>query len=224
MLLDNFRPLISFYAGSNFIDVKGNVVSVNDRLCQSMYYGGGKTAYTANGHSFKGHYKHFNYNPTTSTNNYKNEQSLYGWQGVVSSNSTNGNTMTEDNGHYRRNGFILFIGTGNTPVETSDYKLENAVELNIISASCVHNADETTIITRTFQNNTGEEVIIKEVGLYMFCSQTSNDTYKNEKYYVPVIMLGRKVLNTPIIIANNESYTFTYKIDMSKISFAEADY
>ena len=117
----------------------------------------------------------------------------------------------------------MFAGTGDTPVSSSDYKLENAVELNIISASCVHNADETTIITRTFQNNTGEEVIIKEVGLYMFCSQTSNDTYKNEKYYVPVIMLGRKVLNTPIIIANNESYTFTYKIDMSQISFAEAD-
>lgn len=223
MLLDNFRPLISFYAGSKFIDVRGNTVAVGDRLCSGFYNGGSNSPMTANGHSNAGHYKHFNYNPTTSTNNYKNEQALYGWQGVVSSFSANNNTLIASGGHYRRNGFVLFVGTGDNPSSSSDFKLENAVELNIISASCIHNADETTIITRTFQNNTGEEVIINEVGLYMFCSQTSYDTYKNENYYVPVIMLGRKVLNTPIIIANSESYTFTYKIDMSKILFEEAE-
>ena len=36
-------------------------------------------------------------------------------------------------------------------------------------------------------------------------------------------MVGRKVLKIPINLADGESYTFTYKIDMSKILFEETD-
>mgnify|MGYP006916264981 CR=1 FL=1 len=222
MLLDNFKKLISFYRSTNFVNTIGNSVG-------KISFLGGQTGQNYSNHNttsspiLNNHcvigVSSFNYDITTGSNSYTDEQASYNWYNITNNTVSN----YYDISPYRYNGFILFVGSGDNPVETSDYKLENALVLDVLSASCIHKEDETTIVTRTFQNNTGENVIIKEVGLYMFCSQTSYGTYANENYYVPVIMLGRKVLNTPIIIANNESYTFTYKIDMSQISFAEAD-
>ena len=63
-------------------------------------------------------------------------------------------------------------------------------------------------------NNTGEDVIIKEAGLYIFKSAASSNVYNSY-----TVMAGRKVLKIPINLADGESYIFTYKIDMSKILF-----
>ncbi len=39
----------------------------------------------------------------------------------------------------------------------------------------------------------------------------------------PLIMIARKVLPNPVVIPEGQNYTFTYTIDTSQISFAEAD-
>ena len=63
-----------------------------------------------------------------------------------------------------------------------------------------------------------EDVTIKEIGLYVFKSVSSQNNYT-----FCAVMTGRKVLNTPLTLAEWECCTFTYVIDMSRISFEEAD-
>lgn len=83
---------------------------------------------------------------------------------------------------------------------------------------------QTITTTRIFQNITGSEVTIKEIGLYLFRSNCcAYENYLMPAGNVPIVMLGRKVLETPITLADGECYTFSYTIDMNKISFAEAD-
>ena len=58
---------------------------------------------------------------------------------------------------------------------------------------------------------------VKEIGLYMFKSQNYSQTN-------PVIMLGRKVLASPVAIPDGASYTFSWDIDLLKdLQFTEAD-
>jgi len=217
MLLDNFKKLISFYRSTDFVNTKGNSVG-------KISYLGGQSGQNYNNHNttsspiLNNHcvigVSSFNYDITTGSNPYTDEQASYNWYNITNNTVSNYYDISQ----YRYNGFILFAGSGNTPVETSDYKLENALVLDVLSASCIHKEDETTIVTRTFQNNTGEEVTIKEVGLYIFKSVASSNVYNSYP-----VMVGRKVLKIPINLADGESYTFTYKIDMSKILFEEAE-
>ena len=200
MLLDNFKTLLSFYPNDNFIDVAGNSVTKANNLISTNQS-------PSNGHTFQGVRGYFNYTMTTASNGCTNEQGIYNWLNVVSTTSYN-------NDYHRHNGFTLFVGSGNRAVTPSDYCLENAVTLLVIGASCIHYADGRTITTRIFYNNTDEDVTINEIGLYIFTTA----------YTTPIIMIGRKVLQTPVIIPKGEQYTFSYTIDTSRVSFAEADY
>ena len=216
-ILDNFKLLISFYRNTNFINTIGNSIAKISFLGgqQGQDYTNHNRAVSPilNNHCVIG-VSSYNYDITTGSNTYTNEQASYNWYNITNNSATN----YYDVSPYRYNGFIIFVGSGDTPVEPSDYKLDNALDLTVLSASCIHKEDETTIVTRTFQNNTGEDITIREVGLYVFRSVASSNTYNSYP-----VMVGRKVLNVPITLENGESYTFTYKIDMSRISFEEAD-
>ena len=107
------------------------------------------------------------------------------------------------------NGFVLFVGDGITEPAATDYKLTNAIELDVASASCIHNANGKTYVARTFTNNTGADVTIKELGCYLFASNVAG---KNATP-IPIVMIGRTVLDTPVTIANGDSQTFTYVIE-----------
>ena len=210
MLLDNFRPLISFYGSSNFINTAGETVSKVDFMA-------GQSSRISNNHNYRSGSLAYNYNITTSSNSYIDEQTAYHWLNIIA--TALGSSDGQNQPHNRHNGFILFVGTGDTPETKSDYKLDNAIPLRVLSASCSHNSDEKTIITRTFYNDTEEDVIIKEVGLYVFRCQPIYGSGATSY----AVLIGRKVLETPVLIPVDTSYSFTYTIDMSQISFTEAD-
>lgn len=116
------------------------------------------------------------------------------------------------------NGFTIFVGTGNAAVTANDYSLNTPVTLDVTAASCTTNANGIVTTSRTFENNTGSSVTIREIGLYIFRQHT-----EFSGTLIPVVMIGRKVLDTPVTIPNGEQRTFEYVIDMNHISFSDLD-
>ena len=201
MLLNNFKLLFQFYPDSKFVNVLGNEVSKGSILTGQVDID------RYNGHCNYASNLLYNYNPNMGSNNYTNEQTAYIWNGI-----TGGRADSSLHGKY--NGFTIFIGSGGTPAAPDDYKLENAVELKVLTASCIHYENNRTIVSREFFNNTGEDVTIREIGCYIFV---------NSNPAQPLVMIGRKILPNPIVIPDGQNYAFTYTIDTSQISFAEAD-
>ena len=209
MLVNNFRPLVSFYSKSNFVDVHGDIVAKEDFLT------GHSTSNVINSHSFKGSNLTYDYTTTTGTNTYTKEVEKYKWTNVVA-NSSMTSAYSDSTVPSFRNGMVLFVGTGDTPVTANDYCLAESKELQVTGASCTHTENETTLVTRSFINNTADDVIIKEVGLYVFHDFNG---VTNANTYQYIVMVGRTVLDTPVTMAVGDGYTFTYIIDMSNISF-----
>ena len=201
MILNNFKPLLSFKNDLNFKNVLGETIN------KTVFLGGQYTDRAANGHSARGSYSDYSYTTTTGSNAYTNEQENYNWAGVV---STMAQGYSPNNVYAIWNGFTLFVGTGDTAETVEDYKLASAVELAVTAASCLHADNGKTFVTRTFQNNTENAVTIKEVGLYVFRCTGNVDNR--------VVMIGRKVLDTPVTLEVGDAYTFTYSIDLSEIN------
>lgn len=216
MLVNNFKPLLSFGNSGNFKNVLGNTVTAVSYLAHTSqsntYIYSSSTTSTRNNHVLWGTSRNFNYDITTSTNSFINELTSYNWANVLIQNSSDSVTSP-----YKSCGFTLFIGTGDTPVTLNDYKLDNNIALDVLSASCIHNTDGTTVITRTFKNSTEDEVIIKELALYIFVGLNYSGSTPQ-----PHVMIGRKVLSTPVTIPASASYTFTWTIDLVKnLQFTE---
>ena len=201
MLLNNFKLLFQFYPDNTFVNVLGKTVNKGSILA------GQYDTDRYNGHACHASNLLYNYNPNMGSNGYINEQAKYPWTGITGG-------RCENSLYGRYNGFILFVGSGDTPPTSDDYKLENAVELKVLTASCIHYANGRTIVSREFFNNTDENVTIKEIGCYIFI---------NSSPHQPLVMIARKVLPNPVVIPEGQNYTFTYTIDTSQISFAEAD-
>ena len=201
MLVNNFKPLLYFGGSGSFKDVSGTTRNVSSYM-QSATSNGNR-----NSHTYAGVVRNFNYANTTDSNSYTNEQTSYIW--TVTNNY---NAGPQD---YAANGFTIFVGTGDTAVTADDYKLYTPVTLSVVSAQCTQNSDGTVITLRTFTNNTVEDVVIKEIGLYLFRYTYGGST--------PIVMIGRKVLSTPVTIPVGASYTFTWTINMNNITFTEAD-
>jgi hypothetical protein len=209
MLLNNFKPLIEFFAESTFVNVLGETVYKDTVL-------GGQQAQgnvIAMGHNYNASVLCYNYNATTGSNSYTDEQTTYNWSGVTNPRIGNVSSGVYDT---RYNGFVLFVGTGNTAVTANDYKLDTPVELDVTSASCIHTENNKTYVARTFQNNTGSPVTINEIGCYLFASQMEANLSDNH----PIVLIGRRVLQTPVTMANGDMYTFTYIIDMDNVTFS----
>lgn len=212
MLLNNFIPLIDFYPDSDFVDVGGNTIHRYDIVP------GNASSEPRNGNVTTGIHC-FNYNATVAANAFTDEQELYNWYDTVGAPGLYANTRTDRN--QRACGFTLFAGTGNTAVQASDYCLDNFIELEVIDSACYHYDDHRTETKRTFRNNTANSVTINELGLYMFAQQGSQYQPGDGNNY-PVIMIGRKVLTSPITLAVGDTYTFSYIINMSNVTFTEA--
>ncbi len=211
MLVNNFKNLMFFgKMGVPFIGVDGSEVP------PAYFLQAASNSYLYNSHQYEGTVRSFNYNTTTGSNNYINEQEKYQWNTVVNQGTNSTPTTADSMG---ANGFTLFVGTGDNAVSSSDYCLNSPIALEVQAAACTVQGEynEKIVTSRTFRNNTEAEVTIKEVGLYIFQSK-GNPSYKQ-----PHVMIGRKVLETPVVIPVNDSYTFNYTIDMSQISFSEAD-
>lgn len=215
MLLDNFKPLLFFGGGGTFVDVTGATVNLSFAINGETIQSGSNVT---NNHINIGVSRSFNYNTTTATNSCIDEQDAYWWDGVV--NTTSSFSSARD---MQSNGFVLFVGTGDTAVASQDYCLDTPIGLTPIAAYCLTPASGIVTTSRTFENSTANDVTIKEVGLYLF----RTGSYLNYGGpYTPtfhVIMIGRKVLDTPVTIPVGEARTFEYTIDMNHITFQNAD-
>lgn len=216
MLLDNFKLLIDFYPDSSFKNVLGNTVTKKSFLAGQEYQDPSQNQFYNNGHTGLASTLTYNYGATENLNECEAEKTSYPYGWAVSNNNAQ-NTKTISNAKYRFNGMVLFVGTGDTPATANDYCLDNSVVLTPTSSKCTHTANLTTEIERTFKNNTGDAVTIKEVGAYIFAAQYGNLSSDN---YFPIVMIGRKVI-TPVTIANNETYTFKYTIDFNNITYGD---
>jgi hypothetical protein len=227
MLLDNYKTLLSFNKNKTFKNVLGDTVDIKTVLGgqglngkTTEYTTGGGTGfswssgtpktYVQNNHEYRASVSSFNYDTTNATNSYTEETTSYMWDNIVCNRASGGSTIS----NVLYNGFVIFVGDNNDntsqiseTVSTTDWKLRHAVELDVAGASCIHNANGKTYVSRTFTNNTGVDVTIKELGCYLFSSQvgTTNTT--------PIVMIGRTVLDTPVTIANGDSQVFTYVIN-----------
>lgn len=213
MILDNYKTLLSFNKGGSFKDVAGNTVSVKEILGGQ---GGSasssdvdvNTANVKNNHEWRASISSFNYDATNTTNSFTDEQTAYKWLTVINGSAGSGSTKSVSMTY---NGFVLFVGTGTTEPTAEDFKLATPLTLDVASASCIHNANGKTYVARTFTNNTGSDVTVKELGCYVFKSVASCTSSNCPS--TPVVMIGRTVLDTPVTIANGDSQTFTYVIN-----------
>ena len=96
-------------------------------------------------------------------------------------------------------------GYGTTPVTADDYFLD--MNLNLTCVSCtggINNGVKT--VTATFNNGTGADATITEVGLFV------NFIYNGSA--TDVFMIKRKVLDTPITIPAGESRAVVYELSL----------
>ncbi len=104
------------------------------------------------------------------------------------------------------NNYGIVIGSGSTAVnKCSDYALENKLNLDcsavtVNSTTCDNEKIELSAY-RSFTNNTGSDVTIREVGLY--CCGTSTD-------YIHCI--DRTVLSEPITLQNGKTIKIMYML------------
>lgn len=99
-------------------------------------------------------------------------------------------------------------GSGNTPVTVDDRNLDSPV----LTLTEIDNTDTQKgtprsyednfilTVTTTYQNNTGEDVIIRELGLFVY------ETYSSREH-----MLAR-ILIDPVPVRAGRSYAFTMTI------------
>ena len=115
MLLDNFKTLLFFGGAGTFVDVTGATVNLTD-LINSEFV----PTSNANSHQSNGVSRSFNYNTTTATNGCVNEQTSYTWLNVTSNMAGGAGSDSQKKG----NGFVLFVGPGDTAVTSQDYCLD----------------------------------------------------------------------------------------------------
>lgn len=109
------------------------------------------------------------------------------------------------NNYYPNHRGIVF-GSGTTPPQKTDYKLENHIADGLIYFN--NNTSETNKIAnwvQTVQNTSSEPITISEVGLF---SAFTTDCIS--------VLLTRTVLDNPVVLQPNDVKTFTITIDYNK--------
>jgi len=125
--------------------------------------------------------------------------------GTLDSGNYDANTFAINAGE-NNNDYGIVIGSGSTAVnKCSDYALENKLNLDcsavtVNSTTCDNEKIELSAY-RSFTNNTGSDVTIREVGLY--CAGTSTS-------YIHCI--DRTVLSEPITLQNGKTVKIMYMI------------
>ena len=127
------------------------------------------------------------------------------WQPLWANNNTSYTAYASQNSALHLNNFVV-IGTGDTAESLSDYRLANDITGSISNyqQSYTSGEDGNTLKT-TFSisgvNNTGSAITIKEVGI-------GKNILDGNIASVPVMFL-RKVLDTPIEVANGSTFAFS---------------
>lgn len=124
----------------------------------------------------------------------------------VSSNYYSETSMGDTYSPFNRG---IAFGSGTTPPQKTDYKLENHITTGLTySGNNTNNADGVANWVQTVQNTSTAQITITEVGLF------------SSNYYASgadkTLLLTRTVLDTPVVLQPNEVKTFTITIDYNK--------
>ncbi len=132
---------------------------------------------------------------------------------------------TSDNRGYAVAATGVFVGTGDTPETPEDYALEAVISSGTSAGQLTHGISSLGTISynastkvwtgkqvREFTNSSGSDITVNEVGLIyrpgsFFTSSTD-------------FLFYRKVLDSPVTIANGNSHTFEVAVNMD---FTEID-
>lgn len=107
-------------------------------------------------------------------------------------------------GPFRRG---IAFGSGTTPPQKTDYKLENYITTGLTySGDNTNQTDGVVNWVQTVQNTSTAQITITEVGLFS----------KYEEGDCGTFLLTRTVLDTPVVLQPNEVKTFTITIDYNK--------
>lgn len=101
----------------------------------------------------------------------------------------------------------IAFGSGTTPPQKTDYKLENHITTGLTySGNNTNQTDGITKWVQTVQNTSTAQITITEVGLFSKYDTADFATF----------LLTRTVLDTPVVLQPNEVKTFTITIDYNK--------
>lgn len=100
----------------------------------------------------------------------------------------------------------IAFGSGTTPPQKTDYKLENHITTGLTySGDNTNNVDGVVNWVQTVQNTSTAQITITEVGLFSNAGES-----------LKTFLLTRTVLDTPVVLQPNEVKTFTITIDYNK--------
>ena len=187
MLTNNGINALKMNRDYTFTNVIGGEYAFTDITGHSNYNAGGYNAY---------YFPMTPYNSTTDSNDCTDEQTAYKFALGVSNQS---------GAYYQMGCSFIYAGSGTDEVTEDDYKLSSALALTSTSAECIASGGVINTM-RTFINDTEEDVTVTETGLYIVkCSSSTQ---------YPV-MIARQILSTPVTIGVNETYTFTYTLNLT---------
>lgn len=100
----------------------------------------------------------------------------------------------------------IVFGSGTTPPQKTDYKIENHIA-NGLTYSNNGTSETNNVVNwvQTVQNTSSEPITISEVGLFSAVNTGEIS-----------VLLTRTVLDTPVVLQPNEVKTFTITIDYNK--------
>jgi hypothetical protein len=100
------------------------------------------------------------------------------------------------------------VGSSDTAVQATDYNLGNDItssfsNVSVTTSTTADGNSEKTIVTVSGANSTGSAIIIKEMGITAFAYSTQGTGSGN------TVLLIRHVLDTPLTVANGQTFTLT---------------
>lgn len=127
---------------------------------------------------------------------------------VIKSLSSKGYTSTSETPFYGPFSRGIAFGSGTTPPQKTDYKLENYITNGLTySGNNTNKTDGVANWVQTVQNTSTAQITITEVGL--FSKYEEGGSFSS-------FLLTRTVLDTPVVLQPNEVKTFTITIDYNK--------
>ena len=100
----------------------------------------------------------------------------------------------------------IFLGTSDTPVQSTDCEIKNS---GFVKTGTVSLSANKIVVTGTYTNETTESKTFKEIGLSIM-------SYYGRFNYP--ILLSRSVFPEPVVIPAGESKSFTITIDFNKFA------
>lgn len=105
------------------------------------------------------------------------------------------------------NGISIVLGSGDKEAVDTDIQLESVIDnMSYVTASMTQGTkDYTKLVSVTYKNNTSDTVTVREIGL-MIQEITGYGYYRRA-------LIGRIVLDAPVVMNPEDTYAFIYGIE-----------